>query len=133
MPGITIHIERLLEFYSPFRVLGVPPRLNREVVVRFRERLEFVPDRERRRAGKRWHIGRVRFLVRRLDEGWTPDPIEIDNYCDHGHVYGPLVLDGHHRLIASIVVGKPTIKAVYSGRVDIRDYLTGRRKTPPEI
>lgn len=133
MRGITIQIDRLLEFYDPFSALGLPSKPDRAALGRFREKATFVPDKKRAKAGLRWHMGRVRYLARRLDEGWTPEPIDIDNYCDRGHIYGPIVLDGHHRLVASIVVGKPTIKASYSGRVDIRDYLTGRRVTPPVI
>lgn len=79
-----------------------------------------------------WHLGRVRYFFEQLQAGKSLDPICIDNMCDAGRVYAvPIIIDGCHRFVASHLAGARTIAASYGGRVDLRDYLTGRRKTLP--
>lgn len=76
--------------------------------------------------------GRVRYFADQLNLGVELDPIEIDNDCGHQCIYPvPLVLDGHHRLWAYNLVGREHIPATYGGRLDVLDYLTGRRAQLP--
>jgi hypothetical protein len=79
-----------------------------------------------------WNIRRARFFYDRLVSGQTLDPICIDNLCDGGNIYAqPVIIDGHHRLGASLIAGAQTIPAHYGGRVDLKNYLTGKRRTRP--
>lgn len=79
-----------------------------------------------------WHLGRVRYFCDILERGGKIDPIEVDNYCVGGYIEPePIVLDGHHRLIAHMVARAERIPVDYSGRVDLRKYLTGEKKNRP--
>lgn len=83
-------------------------------------------------AERAWDLGRIRYFYERIVTGQGVDPIDVDNICAHGRVYPiPTVIDGHHRLIAA-VVARARIPMQYGGRVDLRDYLTGRRRRPPK-
>ena len=76
--------------------------------------------------------GRVRFFYEQLTAGKELDPIVVDNECSQYNVYPvPILIDGHHRLAASHLAAAKTIPANYSGRVDLLNYLTGKRKTAP--
>jgi hypothetical protein len=80
-----------------------------------------------------WDMGRIRYFYEEIVAGRTVDPIEVDNECANGCIYAhPIVLDGHHRLAGSWLAKAPRIPVHYSGRVDVLNYLTGRRKTPPK-
>jgi hypothetical protein len=79
-----------------------------------------------------WDIRRARFFYDQLLAGATLDPINLDNVCCGVHIYAqPVIIDGHHRLGASLIAGVRTILVHYGGRIDLRDYLTGRRRTCP--
>lgn len=79
-----------------------------------------------------WHLGRVRYFFEKLSAGEPVDAISVDNQCHSGQILPvPVVIDGHHRLIAAVKAGV-RIPAHYSGRVDLLEYLTGTRRRPPE-
>lgn len=80
-----------------------------------------------------WHMGRVRFFIEKLEAGKKLDPIHVDNYCGYDRIYPePIIVDGHHRFIASKVTKQKYIWALYSGRTDVRDYLEGKTRRPPK-
>lgn len=100
-------------------------------VLRYEPISDFVAGDERSDEAA-WHFGRVRHFYDRIRNGLTVDPIDVDNRCVHGHIYPiPVVLDGHHRLVAATLARK-RLAARYSGRIDLLDYLTGKRSRPPE-
>jgi hypothetical protein len=89
--------------------------------------------RENKR-GIAYHRSRIRYFVDLLRAGQELDPISVDNVCNGMHIYPiPVLLDGNHRLIACILVGCKTIPVEYGGRVDLRHYLEGKRKTLPSV
>ena len=126
----TILVDRLLEFVNPFSPLNL-----HEVDVL--AKLHSVPIRRRWREridyeDFDWDVGRIAFFVTRYDLGKKVDPIELESEVSNGSIYGPTIIDGHHRLAAAKIAGSKTIKADFSGRTDVWDYLTGKRKYPPE-
>jgi hypothetical protein len=42
-----------------------------------------------------------------------------------------MLLDGHHRLCGACLSFQEWVPALYSGRLDLLNYLTGKRKTAP--
>lgn len=76
-----------------------------------------------------WDLGRVRFFFDEIRAGRKLDPINIDN--DWTLSPYPVIDDGHHRLAAHHIAGCKIIRAFYGGRVDLLNYLTGKRKTRP--
>jgi hypothetical protein len=112
-------------FHYSLTKLTVPGLLS------FKPEAEYLPD-ESRVVTDTWHFGRVRFFYDAILAGKVLDPITIDNVCDRGRIYPqPIVLDGHHRLAASFMATARTIPAWYGGRVDLLNYLMGRRETCP--
>ena len=90
--------------------------------------------RTRKQPSRAWDYGRIRFFYEQLLAGVVLDPITIDNECYNNQIYPvPILLDGHHRLAAAHLAGVPTICASYGGRLDLLRYLTGTRKTCPEM
>ena len=71
----------------------------------------------------------MRFFYEEIRAGQKLDPIVIDN--DWTLSPYPIIDDGHHRLAAHHIAGCRIIRAWYGGRVDLLDYLTGKRKTRP--
>ena len=134
MTPSEILVDRLVATYewpnddpqsAPFR------RLTLEEVLGHRPVAAYLDDHSRI-VDEAWHIGRVRFFYDELRAGRVLDPISIDNRCDRGHIYPePILLDGHHRLAASVIAGSRTILAWYGGRLDLLAYLTGGRRTCP--
>lgn len=111
--------------HSPFSKLTVR-KLSGYVAVK-----EYLPD-ETRVVQEAWHIGRVRYFYEELLAGRPIDPISIDNVCHSGRIYAePVVLDGHHRLAGSVLAKARTIRAWYGGRIDLLNYLTGKRRKCP--
>lgn len=93
----------------------------------------FVGDDDRHGLDVSWHVGRVRHFYDRLVLGAALEPITVDNVCSGGKVYPQaVVVDGHHRLIAAKLFRAKTVPASYSGRVDLLDYLTGKRPKAPQ-
>jgi hypothetical protein len=94
--------------------------------------VNFEPE-DKRPDDKGWHLGRVKFFVNQLQRGLKLRPITIDCNCYGMHVsVEPIVIDGHHRLAAATFVKARRIPVSFSGRVDLRDYLTGKRRTLPD-
>ena len=126
-------VDRLFEFYNPFRqFFARNPTLatiRKTPVVPGRDAVFFSQLSDRQET--RWNKGRVRYFVELLERGVTLDPVEIDNQCDRGHIYGPILLDGHHRFCAAILLKVPVLRARYGGRVDTLRYLTGKADLPP--
>jgi hypothetical protein len=140
-----VQVDRLLEFYNPFRQFFFVKRQRKDFMLKGiglsrvrRAKLIAGRDAVEPKSGsdsvyRRWHTGRIRYFVELLERGDRLDPIEIDNQCDRGGIYGPILLDGHHRLCAAALLKTPTIRASYGGRVDFLKYLTGKTNHPPEI
>lgn len=101
--------------------------------------LEHMPEDERQgpahprnKRMRAYDFGRVRYFVDLLLDGKELDPIELDNVCDGGNIYPEIVMeDGHHRLMAYKLAGREKIPTSYSGRIDLLNYLKGKRKTYP--
>lgn len=77
------------------------------------------------------HAARIRHIMQ------TPQELEYPIVLDclrHGmHIYAtPVLVDGCHRTFAHIALKRERIQASYSGRVDLLNYLTGKRKTQPK-
>jgi len=80
-----------------------------------------------------WHIGRVIYFVNNPDM-ITPIDITADIYSNRYKCIQKTnvsIDDGHHRLIAHLILGNKIIKAYYSGRCDLLDYLTGQTDKKP--
>lgn len=93
---------------------------------------EYVSEFNKRRETKSWNFGRVRYFYDAIKAGKPIEPVIVDNYCDGGHIYPePLLDDGHHRLVAHHFAKARTIPAYYSGRIDLLNYLKGKRKSKP--
>lgn len=78
-----------------------------------------------------WHIGRIIYFIQNPEE---IIPIEMDNKCSYNYKYFypiPLIYDGNHRFLAKVYLKHKTIKAYYSGRIDLLDYLTGKTDVRP--
>lgn len=116
--------ERLAQHYDPFLPLGFTkwPSLGR--VLRY-------PDRKYiNMAGRdmNYHLGRLAYFVRLLKSGESLTPIEVDNRCDNSQVYPEaIILDGHHRFGASLLVNEPKIPISYGGCIDVLEWLIGVR------
>src|SRR5271155_1003896 len=50
-----------------------------------------------------WNIGSIVYFRNLFLKGGKVDPIEIDNDCNGGHIYGPIMTDGHHRFCGAIL------------------------------
>ena len=126
-------VEKLLQHDPIDQYIDEKLRVYREDVSGYRELEGTLPLPEGFEGlDDDWHIGRARFFYDQLLAGDTLDPISLDNVCNGSHIYAmPVVIDGHHRLGASLLAGVPTIPAYYGGRTDLLSYLTGRRKTCP--
>lgn len=81
-----------------------------------------------------YHAPRVLAFVFRLRAGEQLDPITFDNSFDRWSLTGLVLIDGHHRLIAAAVTRHTTVSCSYSGRVDLLEWLEGKRRLrPPEL
>lgn len=101
----------------------------------YRAQPAYISDHERtlKSPTLAWDIGRIRFFYEELKAGKCLDPVLVDNECEGMHIYPiPILLDGHHRLAAHWLAKVPTIPVHYGGRIDLKNYLTGRRKTCPK-
>ena len=76
------------------------------------------------------HIARIRFFVENPER---MDPISLDNEVYNGWFGRPIVVDGHHRLIAAAILRRRRILASYSGLLSTLDYLTGKTRKAPEF
>lgn len=79
-----------------------------------------------------YHRGRVLHFAEVLAAGEEVDPISVDCECDRHNIYPvPVLLDGYHRLAGAVLAGAENLPAVYGGRVDLLNYLTGKRRNRP--
>jgi hypothetical protein len=134
MRPYEILVDRLTALYgwpsegstNPFPKIALTRLLGHRPASQYRDDMTRIVD-------EAWHVSRVRFFYDELLAGRSLDPISLDNVCNRGHIYPePIVLDGHHRLAASILADARIILAWYGGRTDLRDYLTGRRHRCPD-
>lgn len=124
-------VRRLVRHYGWWPSSFYAARDAREQLRRARPIHRFKPE-IKREDDPAWHFGRVKHFAMRLEKGRPVDPIIVDNYCDHGHIYAePLIVDGHHRFAAHVLSGQRAIPALYSGRVDLLEYLRGDRLRKP--
>lgn len=110
-------------------------RCSLDQFLQYAPRSRFVPDRQRYsgKYGTDWDCGRVRFFIDCIKANKRLRPIEVDNECAHGAILPrPIVLDGHHRLVAARALQVPLIAVHYGGRIDVLDYLTGKTDKAPE-
>jgi hypothetical protein len=76
------------------------------------------------------HAARIRFIMG--DNRTLRDPIDIDCVCYNGAIMAiPEIIDGWHRLFAHWALKKCFIRARFSGRFDVLEYLTGETGVPP--
>lgn len=127
----SIILGRLLKFYDPLHVFDTDDRLRHFVTTR---QLPSVAPAEFRPMPERdadYHVGRVRFFADALRARKKLDPVEMDNECSYGNIGAPIIVDGHHRAIAHMLVRSRRVDVSYSGRVDTLRYLRGEKRLPP--
>lgn len=124
-------LSRLLEFYDPEMAL-LGKHISTEQVDKAKPIARYVDSWDRKPTA-RWHLGRIKFFLDKFRNAEKIDPIEVDNEVWRDQLYGPVVIDGHHRLIAAKLAGKQKIDCHYAGRVDFLRYLTGKRQKTPAI
>ena len=133
-PGYDVDhliVQRLLGEYDAWYYLGLERMPTLEEVMGHEE--QGYVECEKRPSGAAWHLGRIRTLIREISSGGAAEPVGVDNRCWMGSILPePIVTDGHHRLIAYALLGRETVPASYSGRVDVLRYLTGDRKEMPD-
>lgn len=107
-------------------VSDIKDMLNNNLIKEIDEPFPDIPTYERlksKKYNKEWHVGRIKYFINHPEK---ITPISLDNDCSGGFISGyPIILDGHHRLIASILRQDKYIEAYYSGLVTTVDYLTG--------
>ncbi len=124
-----LRVDRLLECYDPWEALGIKRPATLAELGEARSGYQHDPGWGRCDT---YHYPRIRTLMDDLNSGPAFAPISLDNYCSNGQVFPEVVLcDGHHRLCAADLAGSASILATYSGRLDLLDYLTGKRFTRP--
>jgi hypothetical protein len=138
----SILVERLFECYDPFARLfnsyydygiGAAARLPNFNLVKPTRR--YRPDGFESRCpgerSQRYHRGRVAYFRDQFLARESVDPITMDNECASGHIYGPIIVDGHHRFCGAILAREPRIEVFYSGRLDILYWLQGKTNKSP--
>jgi hypothetical protein len=131
-------VRRLIKLYNYWVVKSIYINVRLREVRKHKPVTEYVleadrPDFATNHQRVAWHLGRVHHFFNELVDGKELDPIEVDNRCNRGHIYPiPIIVDGNHRLIAYKLARRPTIPALYSGRVDLLEYLTGKRQRCPD-
>lgn len=78
----------------------------------------------RYRRGPVYHRRRVKFFIEEIRSGRSIEPIEIANEILEG-VLMPIVLDGHHRLLAHVITNSLIVPAIYKGDATLLRYLKG--------
>ncbi len=133
VPGQIDHIivRRFLRMYSSWWTTSLYAGMSKANFNKVEPISTFLSE-SKRPDNKKWHFGRVKHFLDRLSRGDVLEPIVIDNECGGGHIYPiPILIDGHHRTVASKIFGCKTIPASYSGRIDLLEYLTGTRARAP--
>jgi hypothetical protein len=119
-----ILVSRLLEFYNPLSALGLKPG-DGACELKWPARSDPVLWGTVK-VTRRMHLSRIRWFV---ENPGAINPIALDNDTGGGWFLGPIVVDGHHRLLAAVRLGWKRIPVEYSGLVSTLRYLQGRRKT----
>lgn len=120
-------VRRFTRLYSWWFDESLYKGLKLKDLLRHEPILEFASE-AKRPDDLKWHLGRVRHFYDELLLGRDLDPVTVDNECHGSHIYAvPLLIDGHHRLAGYWFARRRTIPAYYSGRVDLLEYLTGKR------
>lgn len=78
---------------------------------------------------KEWHMGRIAYFVKNPNK---ITPLDVDNAC-HGALIlpHPVLMDGHHRLMALIIRKRKWCEVNYSGLMDVLGYLQGKINISP--
>lgn len=132
-----LYVQRLLPMvHNPFFILGGATSPDEHSFVQRMDSFESWPDfvtDYNRDEDDVYNFGRVIYFIDQIKAGIVIDPIALDCVCNNGRVYPePLIIDGWHRFAAHVIAKAPTIRASFSGRVDLLDYLIGKRKTCPQ-
>lgn len=125
-PTDWVLTERLTQSYNPFRPLGISaPTLEEVEDV---EPIEYERDRT-----EAYHLGRIAYFVREIRKGHPIDPVEVDNACFGNSISSsPILVDGHHRLAAALLLKRERVEVSYSGRVDVLEWLRGEGPAPED-
>lgn len=127
LKGQTILISRLESMWGLNYILSEVFELGLEDLLSLNTNAttdDYVGEEDR---SKEYHKHRIEYFVSQLLQGKDLDPIEVDNECCYGRIYPqPVVVDGHHRLFAYILVGRDEIPVHYGGLVSVLDYLQGK-------
>ena len=128
----VIIVDRLVAVYDPIHaIMGECSFAAFAALVKEAKPRSFVNNLDR---DDEYHPARVKDMVNRMRTGWVPDPIELDCTCSGGRVLDEVeLLDGHHRVIASMFYPKDTITAHYGGTVDLLEWLRGDTDTHPSM
>lgn len=122
-----VSIQRMKDFISlrdACNYIGLPPDLLRRLSD-VQPSPDFKPETERDAV---YHLQKIKYYI---DHG-VNKPIDIDCFCRDGRIYNwPVIIDGRHRYIASLLRGDKFIPAIYSGPVGLKDYLTFQSNNKP--
>lgn len=129
-----IQVSRIFRLWDPVRSLGI--RLRKPLALNWLNDAKpissYMEVKDRKTA---YHKGRILYFLNKLREGEELDPIMVESECDPWNNYPiplPLVVDGNHRLISYALAKKKVAPVVFSGRIDLLEYLTGKRKQCPK-
>lgn len=86
-------------------------------------------DDEDRPFFKNYDSRRIAYFVHN-PIGWSP--VSLDQDWHDGNPYGPVLIDGHHRLGAAIRLGHSRIGASCGGTVTMIEWLQGKTQVMPE-
>lgn len=133
----SILVNRLARFYDPFSSLFYKGLAELPEDFFDVEPAEFVAN-SYRSSYKDYDRRRIAYFVDRLRRRTPIEPIEVDNDIPAYHagppIWGPpIIIDGHHRACAAILVGRRRINCEYSGLVDTLEWLSGKGRvdSPP--
>lgn len=135
MPAILV--QRLAEWIDPWATMQIGPHVYHRRAVPPIEAYRSDPGIHDGKDHGWWrtafyHRGRALYFAELLAAGEAVDPISIDCECWGRTIYPvPVLLDGYHRLAGALLARAEKLPATFGGRVDLRDYLTGRRRTRP--
>jgi len=73
----------------------------------------------------RYDAGRVHYLLRELRRRQSLDPVELETTWNGHSPVGTVMLDGHHRFVATVLAHKRRIPVDVGGLVLVRDWLVG--------
>jgi len=129
-------INRLLQYCTPpfnwdGNIVSIRD-IKKGIIQNIKENNEPFPDlsiERNKKYTKEWHVGRVIYFINNPNK---ITPIAMDNECVGQYIVAkPIIMDGHHRYLASIVAGFKIIPVYYSGRVDLLEYLLGKSNVIP--